>query len=104
MKAVSAHTDEQWVMLYVERWLKAPYERNGTLVERGQGSPQGSAISPVLANIFLHHAFDAWMAREFPAIQFERYADDVVVHCKSEHQARFVIRDQDAVGGVVSWS
>jgi RNA-directed DNA polymerase len=92
LKAVAAHTDERWILLYVERWLKAPLDAgNGTLVARDRGTPQGSSISPVLANIFLHHAFDMWMGREFPTIPFERYADDVVAHCKSERQARFVL-------------
>ena len=92
LKAVAAHTDQRWVMLYVERWLKAPLdEGNGILVARDRGTPQGSAISPVLANIYLHYAFDAWMTREFPAVPFERYADDAVVHCKSERQARLVL-------------
>jgi RNA-directed DNA polymerase len=92
LKAVAAHTDERWVLLYVERWLKAPLDDGSdTLVARDRGTPQGSAISPVLANIYLHYAFDMWMAREFPAVLFERYADDVVVHCKSERQARFVL-------------
>ena len=92
LKAVAAHTKERRILLYVERWLKAPSQQeDGTVVARDRGTPQGSAISPVLANIFLHHAFDAWMAREFPAVPFERYADDVVAHCKSERQARFVL-------------
>ena len=92
LKAVAAHTKERWILLYVERWLKAQTQQeDGTLVARDRGTPQGSAISPVLANIFLHHAFDAWMAREFPAIPFERYADDIVAHCKSERQAQFVL-------------
>jgi RNA-directed DNA polymerase len=92
LKAVAAHTKERWILLYVERWLKAPTQQeDGTVVARDCGTPQGSAISPVLANIFLHHAFDAWMAREFPAVPFERYADDIVTHCKSERQARFVL-------------
>ena len=92
LKAVAAHTNDRWVMLYVERWLKAPLdEGNGMLVARDRGTPQGSAISPVLANVFLHYAFDAWMAREFPTIPFERYADDAVAHCISERQARFVL-------------
>jgi group II intron reverse transcriptase/maturase len=92
LKAVAAHTKERWVLLYVERWLKAPLdEGNDTLAARDRGTPQGSAISPVLANLYLHYAFDTWMAREFPVVQFERYADDVVVHCKSERQARFVL-------------
>ncbi len=92
LKAVVAHTDERWVLLYVERWLKAPLDDGSdTLVARDRGTPQGSAVSPVLANIYLHHAFDMWMAREFPAVPFERYADDAVVHCISERQARFVL-------------
>ncbi len=92
LKAVAAHTKERWVLLYVERWLKAPLDNgDGNLEARDRGTPQGSAISPVLANIYLHYAFDAWMAREFPAVPFERYADDVVVHTKSERQARVVL-------------
>jgi RNA-directed DNA polymerase len=96
LKAVAHHTDQRWILLYVGRWLRAPLEQgNGTLVVRDRGTPQGSAISPLLANIFLHYAFDAWIARTFPTIPFERYADDVVAHCKSERQARFV-RDRIA--------
>jgi RNA-directed DNA polymerase len=91
LKAVAHHTDQRWVILYVERWLKAPLQReDGGLVERDRGTPQGSAISPLLANVFLHYAFDAWMAREFPTIHFERYCDDIVVHAVSERQARFL--------------
>jgi RNA-directed DNA polymerase len=79
------------VLLYVKRWLAAPLQRpDGTLVERSQGTPQGSAVSPVLANLFMHYAFDAWMAREFPGCPFERYADDAVVHCKTRRQAEYV--------------
>ena len=89
---VSKHTDLRWVILYVERWLKAPLQReDGTLVPRDRGTPQGSAISPLLANLYLHYAFDQWMAREFAHIPFERYADDGVAHCKSEKQARYVL-------------
>lgn len=99
VRAVSKHidTDRRWILLYVQRWLVAPLQRpDGTLVARDRGSPQGSAISPLLANIFLHYAFDAWMARAFPDVRFERYCDDVVVHCTSEQQARQV-RDAIAV-------
>jgi RNA-directed DNA polymerase len=93
LKAVRRHTELRWVLLYVERWLKAPLRReDGALVERDRGTPEGSAISPLLANLFLHYAFDAWMAREFPDVSFERYCDDAVVHCASERQAR-VVRD-----------
>ncbi len=89
VKAVRAHTDLPWVVLYVRRWLTAPMQHpDGTLRERDRGTPQGSAVSPVLANLFLHYAFDTWMARRFPTVRFERYVDDVVVHCVSEPQAR----------------
>ncbi|HUJ83526.1 MAG TPA: group II intron reverse transcriptase/maturase, partial [Candidatus Acidoferrales bacterium] len=88
LKAVAHHTDLRWILLYVERWLKAPLQRkDGSLVERDRGTPQGSAISPLLANMFLHYAFDAWMARELPGVQFERYCDDIIVHARSERQA-----------------
>ena len=92
-KRLQAHTDLPWVVLYVKRWLAAPLQYpDGTVQRRDRGTPQGSAVSPVLANLFLHYAFDAWMAREFPAIPFERYADDAVVHCVSERQAQHVRR------------
>jgi RNA-directed DNA polymerase len=92
VKAVQAHTDAPWVVLYVKRWLAAPLQLpDGTLAERGRGTPQGSAVSPVLANLFMHYAFDAWLAREYPAVWFERYADDAVVHCVTERQAREVV-------------
>jgi RNA-directed DNA polymerase len=80
------------VRLYVKRWLQAPVEReDGALVERTRGTPQGSVISPLLANLFLHYAFDLWMQRAFPHLGFERYADDVIVHCRTETQARSVM-------------
>jgi RNA-directed DNA polymerase len=92
VKAVQAHTDLPWVVLYVQRWLHAPLQLpDGTLQQRDRGTPQGSAVSPVLANLFLHYAFDTWMAREFPAVRFERYVDDAVVHCVSESQAHRVL-------------
>ena len=94
VKAVEAHTDHEtrWVVLYVKRWLAAPLQLpDGTLQERDRGTPQGSAISPVLANLFMHYAFDLWLAREFPLVKFERYADDAVIHCVSEYQARKVL-------------
>jgi RNA-directed DNA polymerase len=93
VKAVEAHTDAAWVVLYVKRWLAAAVHLpDGTVQQRDRGTPQGSAVSPVLANLFLHYAFDLWLARAFPAVQFERYADDAVVHCDSERQAREVLR------------
>ena len=89
--AVKANTDQKWVVLYVRRWLKAPLRLpDGTLLERDRGTPQGSAVSPVLANLVLHYAFDMFLVREFPTVQFERYADDAVVHCVTERQARQV--------------
>lgn len=92
LKAVSKHTDLGWVLLYVTRWLHAPLQRgDDTVVTRDRGTPQGSAISPLLANLFLHYAFDRWMAREFPRCPFERYADDAVVHCRSQQEARLVL-------------
>jgi len=92
VRAVETVTDCPWVLLYVKRWLVAPLKHpDGTLVERDKGTPQGSAISPVLANLFLHYAFDTWMAREFPGCPFERYADDVLVHCTTHRQAEFVL-------------
>jgi group II intron reverse transcriptase/maturase len=93
LRAVGHHTDQRWILLYVERWLKAPLQRqDGSLVARDRGSPQGSAVSPVLANLFMHYAFDAWMDREHPDVWFERYCDDVVVHCRTEAQAHQVRR------------
>ena len=91
MRAVRKHTDNKWLLLYIERWLKAPVQaEDGTLFGRGKGSPQGSVISPLLANLFLHYAFDEWMRRNYGSIPFERYADDILVHCKSEKQARWI--------------
>ena len=90
--AVEANTELPWVVLYVKRWLHAPVQlADGSLRERDRGTPQGSAISPVLANLFLHYAFDLWMTREFPGVRFERYVDDAVVHCVSEAQAHRVL-------------
>jgi len=91
MHAVRKHTDCKWVLLYVERWLKAPVELDdGTRMPRERGTPQGGVASPLLANIFLHHVFDMWMAREFPGCPFERYADDIVIHCRTESEAQAV--------------
>jgi RNA-directed DNA polymerase len=97
MRAVRKHTDCPWVLLYIERWLKAPVEaEDGTQEPRERGTPQGGVASPLLANIFLHHGFDTWMAREFPGCPFERYADDVVIHCQSHEQALTVKRAVEA--------
>jgi RNA-directed DNA polymerase len=89
LKAVAHHTDERWVLLYIERWLTAPMQMpDGTLAPREKGTPQGSPISPLLANLFMHYAFDSWMDREHPGCPFERYADDILAHCDTEEQAR----------------
>jgi group II intron reverse transcriptase/maturase len=91
-KAVTHHTESGWVRLYVKRWLRAPVERkDGTLEERTCGTPQGSSVSPLLANLVLHYAFDLWMQRTFPRLCFERYADDAIVHCRTESEARTVM-------------
>jgi group II intron reverse transcriptase/maturase len=93
MRAVRKHTDSRWVLLYIERWLKAPVQLvDGTLVAREKGTPQGGVISPLLANLFLHYAFDTWMQRNQPHIPFERFADDVICHCKSERQAQWLLK------------
>ena len=96
VKAVAAHSTDPWVLLYVKRWLAAPLQLpDGSLRQRNRGTPQGSAVSPVLANLFLHYAFDAWMAREYPAVRFERYADDAIVHCATKEQAERLL---EAIG------
>jgi group II intron reverse transcriptase/maturase len=92
MKAVRAHITEPWVLLYVERWLTAPFEaEDGTQVPRTRGTPQGGVVSPILMNLFMHYAFDRWMHRTWPECPFARYADDAVVHCRSLEQAEAVI-------------
>jgi RNA-directed DNA polymerase len=89
LRAVRKHTDCAWVLLYIERWLKAPVQlEDGTLEPREKGSPQGSVVSPLLANLFLHWAFDRWMVKHHPETPFERFADDILCHCDSEQQAR----------------
>lgn len=95
LKAVAHHTDQKWILLYVERCLKSPMRKaDGTLVERTRGTPQGGPLSPLIANLFLHYGLDVWLAREYPACPFERFADDMIIHCASEQQARDV---RDAV-------
>jgi group II intron reverse transcriptase/maturase len=89
MRAVRKHTDCRWVLLYIERWLRAPMQmEDGSLIIRKRGTPQGGVISPLLANLFLHYAFDVWMRRNYPDVAFERYADDAICHCQTEEQAR----------------
>ena len=91
MKAVRHHTDCKWVLLYVERWLTAPlHTEDGTLRKRERGTPQGGVVSPLLSNLFLHYAFDRWMATHFPSMPFCRYADDGLIHCRSFKQATYI--------------
>jgi RNA-directed DNA polymerase len=93
MRAVKKHAKEKWVVLYIERWLKAPAQaEDGHVTERGKGTPQGGVVSPLLANLFLHYAFDRWMQRTYPQLPFERYADDAIVHCRTEAEAQEVQR------------
>ncbi|WP_376712583.1 group II intron reverse transcriptase/maturase [Photorhabdus aballayi] len=94
LKAVRHHTQERWVVMYIERWLKAPVQMpDGTIMTRTRGTPQGGVISPLLANLFLHYVFDMWMQRHHSNVPFERYADDVVCHCHSQSQAEALFRD-----------
>lgn len=87
MKAVEKHTNEKWVLMYVERWLKADEVTIEGTLQRDKGTPQGGVISPLLANLYLHYTFDKWLRINYPLVSFERYADDIVVHCKSKEQA-----------------
>lgn len=92
LRALRFHTTCPWIILYVQRWLKAPMQReNGQLVERMRGTPQGGCVSPILANLFLHYVFDKWMERNFPNMPFCRYADDGLVHCRTEKQAQTIL-------------
>jgi len=91
-RAVAHHTDLPWVRLYIARWLRAPVQwPDGTTQQRTKGAPQGAVVSPLVANLFLHYAFDMWMHRTFTSLRFERYADDAIVHCRSERQAKYVL-------------
>ncbi|PCJ18982.1 MAG: group II intron reverse transcriptase/maturase [Candidatus Cloacimonadota bacterium] len=90
MKAVRFHTDCKWIIMLIERWLKAPVQlEDGSIVERIKGTPQGGVISPLLANLFLHYAFDHWMGSNHTHISFERYADDIICHLDSKIQAEW---------------
>jgi RNA-directed DNA polymerase len=89
LRALRRHTDCKWVLLYVERWLKAPVQLvDGSLEARDKGTPQGGVVSPLLSNLFLHYVFDRWMQKHYPEIPFERYADDGICHCKTLAQAQ----------------
>jgi group II intron reverse transcriptase/maturase len=92
-KAVRSHIKDDWILLYIERWLTAPFETTaGTRVPRDRGTPQGGVVSPILMNLFMHYTFDVWMKRSNPSCPFARYADDAVVHCRSRQQAEQVMR------------
>jgi group II intron reverse transcriptase/maturase len=88
LKAVRKHVKCKWALIYIERWLTAPMEKDGVLVERARGTPQGGVVSPCLANLFLHYAFDLWMSRTHPDLRWCRYADDGLVHCRTEQEAQ----------------
>ena len=104
LTAVRQHTDCPWVLLYIERWLKAPVQmEDGSIVPRTAGTPQGGVISPLLANLFLHYVFDMWMTREFPHIPFERYADDAICHCQSAEEAQVLWSALRAALRPASW-
>jgi RNA-directed DNA polymerase len=93
MKAVRKHIKEDWILLYIERWLTAPFETaEGITVPRERGTPQGGVVSPILMNLFMHYAFDLWMERTYSQCPFARYADDAVVHCRSLKQAEDVMQ------------
>src|SRR6202790_5522792 len=93
MKAVRSHIKEDWILLYIERWLTAPFETaEGDHLLRERGTPQGGVVSPILMNLFMHYAFDRWMQSTYPQCPFARYADDAVVHCRSQALAEAVMR------------
>jgi len=92
LRAVRHHVGERWVVMYIERWLKAPVQMvDGSVQQRTRGTPQGGVVSPLMANLFLHYAFDRWMQRQHGDVPFERYADDAVCHCRSQAQAQALI-------------
>ncbi|WP_264705173.1 group II intron reverse transcriptase/maturase [Wolbachia endosymbiont (group A) of Gymnosoma rotundatum] len=91
LQAIKKYTNCKWVILYVERWMKAPIQQaDGTREVRNKGVPQGGSVSPIISNIFMHHAIDMWMRQNYPTIPFERYVDDAIVHCKTKRQADFM--------------
>ncbi len=92
LKTVNKHTDTPWVKLYIERWLRAPMQMlDGQLIKRDKGTPQGGVVSPVLSNLFLHYVFDKWLENHYGNIPWCRYADDGVVHCRSEEEAQHML-------------
>ena len=94
MKAVRKHCDCNWMLLYIERWLVAPLQlSDGTIVARTKGVPQGSVIGPLLANLYLHYCMDIWLSRRYPLCPFERYADDAIIHCRTEQEGLHVMKE-----------
>ena len=96
LKAVRKHVQCKWALIYIERWLTAPMEKDGVLIERSRGTPQGGVVSPIFSYLFLHYAFDLWMTRAHPDLPWCRYADDGLVHCRTEHEAQAVMADLQA--------
>ena len=96
LKAVRKHVKCKWALLYIERWLAVPMEKNGEIIERARGTPQGGVVSPILSNLFMHYAFDLWMTRTHPDLPWCRYADDGLVHCRSEQQAEALMAELDS--------
>ena len=93
LKALSKHVKEKWVLMYIERWLKAPLQtREGVIAERTKGTPQGGVISPLLANLYLHYALDVWIEKQDMSVTFVRYADDVIIHCRTQSQAKHILQ------------
>ena len=92
-KALSRHVEESWVKLYINRWLNCPIQKiDGTFEYRnGAGTPQGGVISPLLSNLYLHYVLDKWMDKHHPGVKFVRYADDVIVHCSTKHEAEQIL-------------
>jgi RNA-directed DNA polymerase len=90
LKAVEAMFTENWVKVYVQRWLEMKIVKaDGAQLQRGKkGTPQGGVISPLLANLFLHFTLDKWLEINYPNVSFVRYADDVIVHCHNEAEAQ----------------
>src|SRR5690606_31534819 len=85
-------TSEPWMLMYIDRWLNAPFiDSKGRMIERKSGTPQGGVISPVLANLFMHYAFDLWMSRTNPCTPFERYADDAIIHCRTQVETEEIL-------------
>ncbi len=103
LELLKRHTEAKWVLLYVQRWLKAGVEQaDGSIEERSKGTPQGGVISPLLANLYLHYGFDTWMDSSHPNNPFERYADDIVIHCRSKEEAYQLLKTLEAQMGKYS--